>query len=113
MLKSRPRNTSPCGCPKRIGPNTSLMPYSVTICRAIVVARSMSFCAPVVGSAKISSSAVRPPNSMASSSKSSLRVTRNLSSVGNVSVYPSARPRGMIEILCTGSVFGSVCATSV
>ena len=42
--KSRPRNTSPCGCPKRIGPSASLMPNSVTICRAISVARSMSFC---------------------------------------------------------------------
>ena len=31
---------------------------------------------------------------------------------GSVSVYPSARPRGMIEILCTGSVLGSACATS-
>ena len=36
------------------------MPNSVTIWRATVVARSMSFAAPVVGSEKISSSAVRP-----------------------------------------------------
>ncbi len=62
------------------------MPYSVTIWRAIVVARSMSFCAPVVGSEKISSSAERPPSSIASSSTSSLRRTRNRSSVGTVSV---------------------------
>ena len=80
--------------------------------RQIVVARSMSFCAPVVGSPNTSSSAARPPSSIDSSSTSSLRVTRNLSSVGSVSVYPSARPRGMIEILCTGSALGSACATS-
>ena len=88
------------------------MPNCVTIWRAIVVARSMSFCAPVVASSKMSSSAVRPPSSMASSSTSSLFLTRNLSSVGRVSVYPSARPRGMIEILCTGSALGNACATS-
>ena len=82
------------------------MPYSVTIWRAIVVARSMSFWAPVVGSSKISSSAERPPSSIASSSTNSLRRTRKRSSVGNVSVYPSARPRGMIDTLCTGSVCG-------
>jgi hypothetical protein len=62
------------------------MPYSVTMDRAIFVARSMSFWAPVVGSVKISSSAVRPPSSMASSSDSSDRVTRYLSSRGSVSV---------------------------
>jgi hypothetical protein len=39
----------------------SLMPYSVTILRAMPVAFSMSFAAPVVGSWKMISSATRPP----------------------------------------------------
>ena len=47
------------------------MPYSVTMARAMSVAFSMSFWAPVVGSVKMSSSAVRPPMSTASSSRSS------------------------------------------
>ena len=38
---------------------------------------------------------------------SSLRRTRNRSSVGSDSVYPSVWPRGMIVILCTGSVSGT------
>src|SRR5437667_1053963 len=37
----------------------------------------------------------------------SLRDTRYLSSSGMLSVQPSAMPREMIEILCTGSVCGS------
>ncbi len=49
------------------------MPHSMTIRLASVVAFSMSFEAPVLGSPKISSSAVRPPSSMASWSTSSLR----------------------------------------
>ncbi len=38
------------------------MPYWVTIARARLVAFSMSFAAPVVGSWKTSSSAARPPS---------------------------------------------------
>ena len=67
-------------------PSLSLMPYWVTIARAIAVAFSMSLLAPVVGSWKTSSSAVRPPSSIASWSIISERVTRNLSSVGSVIV---------------------------
>ena len=58
------------------------MPYSVIMPRAIELAFSMSLAAPVVGSWKTSSSAVRPPSSMASWSIISTRLTRNLSSVG-------------------------------
>jgi hypothetical protein len=42
-------------------PSASLMPHSQTILRAISVACSMSFCAPVVICAKVDSSAMRPP----------------------------------------------------
>src|SRR5674476_902919 len=68
--------------PSRTEPMIVLMPYSVTILRAIPVAFSMSFEAPVVGSWKTSSSATRPPSANASWSSSSLRVTELLSSVG-------------------------------
>jgi hypothetical protein len=63
--------------------------------------------APVVISPKTISSAARPPSVIAIVSVSSARVVRNLSSVGSEIVYPSAWPRLMIEILWTGSVFGS------
>jgi hypothetical protein len=43
-------------------PSASVMPYSVTIARATLVAFSMSLAAPVVGSWKTSSSAARPPS---------------------------------------------------
>src|SRR5829696_7457634 len=53
------------------------MPYSQTILRATWVAFSMSLEAPVVGSRYHSSSATRPPSSMASSSIISFLVTRS------------------------------------
>ena len=87
------------------------MPYSVTIARAIVVARSMSFAAPVVGSPNTISSAVRPPSSIASCvlELAAAHEVLVLAS-GSASVQPSARPRGMIDTLWTGSVPGSTCA---
>ena len=47
--------------PSLTGPTSIVMPYSVTILRAMPVAFSMSFEAPVVGSWKMISSATRPP----------------------------------------------------
>src|SRR5580692_7353116 len=58
---SRPRNGSLSPLPNLRAPSRSLMPYSVTMPRAIWLAFSMSLAAPVVGSWKTSSSAVRPP----------------------------------------------------
>ncbi len=46
-------------------PNFSVMPYCVTMARAILVAFSMSLEAPLVASPKMSSSAARPPQSVA------------------------------------------------
>ena len=80
------------------------MPYCVTMPRAMSVQRSMSSDAPVVISPNTSSSAVRPPSSIAIESSSSLRVRRYLSSVGRASVQPRARPRATIETLWIGSV---------
>src|SRR5204863_472316 len=47
--------------PSESGPTLSLMPYSATIARAICVAFSRSFWAPVATSPKTTSSATRPP----------------------------------------------------
>ena len=47
--------------PSLTAPTFSLIPYWVTILRAMAVAFSMSFEAPVVGSWNTSSSATRPP----------------------------------------------------
>ncbi len=58
---SRPMKTSPDSWPNLTAPSRSLMPYCVTIARAVAVAFSMSLLAPVVGSWKTSSSAARPP----------------------------------------------------
>ncbi len=58
---SRPRNTSPLLEPSLTAPMSALMPYSVTILRAMPVAFSMSLEAPVVGSWNTISSATRPP----------------------------------------------------
>src|SRR3970282_1138721 len=101
-----PRNPSPLGFPYCIGPRMSLIPYSITILRAMAVAFSMSFAAPVVGSAKMISSAVRPPSSMANWSTSSERRTRYLSCVGRARVCPSERPRATLVTLCPGSELG-------
>src|ERR1700739_3213445 len=46
----RPRKGSPCSEPYLTAPSLELIPYSVTIARAILVACSMSDTAPVVGS---------------------------------------------------------------
>ncbi len=108
----RPRNGSPSVTPYLTAPSLELMPYSVTIDRAIVLAFSMSLPAPVVGSWKTSSSAARPPSAYASVSISSARVWVYLSSVGSTSVCPSERPRGRIVTLCTGAECGSAQATS-
>ena len=81
-----PRNGSASPLPNFRAPSRSLMPYSVTMARAIWVAFSMSLAAPLVGSWKISSSAVLPPSSIASWSCISARVVRNLSSVGSAMV---------------------------
>ncbi len=59
---SRPRNGSAASLPYLTAPSLALMPYWVTIARAIAVAFSMSLPAPVVGSWKTSSSAARPPS---------------------------------------------------
>ena len=75
------------------------MPYSVTIARAILVAWSMSLDAPVVGSWKTSSSALRPPIANTSRAIISERVIRPLSSSGTTSACPPVRPRGRIVSL--------------
>ncbi len=61
------------------------MPYSVTIALAILVACAMSEDAPVVGSAKTSSSAARPPIAITSLAIISDRVINDLSSSGTTS----------------------------
>ena len=69
--------------------------------RAILVARSMSFDAPVVtlSSPKISSSATRPPYSEHSWDSIATRFIEYLSPSGRYMVTPSARPRGMMVTL--------------
>ena len=62
------------------------MPYCVTIDRAIFVARSRSFEAPVVMSSQKISSAVRPPSSTASWSCISRKLFITLSSAGMLMV---------------------------
>ena len=63
-LKLLPRNTS-CSVPRNTGPSLSLMPYSVTMLRAISVACLMSLDAPVEMSPKTMASATRPPIALA------------------------------------------------
>src|SRR5207247_2648972 len=92
-------------------PSFSLIPHCVTMRRAIWVALWISFSAPEVMSPNTISSATRPPMMPAIWSISSSRETRYLSSSGRLSVQPSAMPREMIEILCTGSVCGSAFMT--
>ena len=88
------------------------MPRSHTIFRAISVARSMSLAAPLVECPISSSSAARPPIRIATcvSRSSAVCVWRSVS--GSCIVTPSARPRGTIVTLCSGSAFGSSAATS-
>ena len=59
---SRPRNGSAASLPYLTAPSLALIPYCVTIARAIEVAFSMSLPAPVVGSWNTNSSAARPPS---------------------------------------------------
>ena len=59
----------------------------------------MSRDAPVVGSAKTSSSAARPPIAITSRAIISDRVIRHLSSSGTTSACPPVRPRGRIVTL--------------
>ena len=67
----------------------------------------MSSLAPVVGSPKTSSSAVRPPSSMASSSTQlGPGAAGTCPRSGRASVQPSARPRATIDTLWIGSVSG-------
>ena len=59
----RPMKISSWPDSNEIEPSLSLMPYTVTILRAICEARWMSFDAPVEMSPSISFSATRPPSS--------------------------------------------------
>ena len=61
----RPRKISPSFSPYTMVPSSSDMPHCVTMRRAISVARSKSFAAPVVIWCMNNSSATRPPNSTA------------------------------------------------
>ena len=72
----------------------------------------MSLLAPVVISPKMSSSAARPPHSVAIFCLASVRVVRKCSSSSTCMVKPSApEVRGTIVILVTGAVPFCVAAT--
>ena len=94
-----PEKASPCAWPYFTVPSAEVMPYSVTIARAILVACSMSLEAPVVGSPKTSSSAERPPMAKTSWAKSSSRLYMPLSSSSAVMANPPVRPRARIVTL--------------
>ena len=87
------------------------MPHSQTILRAISVACSMSFWAPVVICEKVVSSAMRPPMQTAIRASSCSFDQLCFSSLGSCWVRPSAMPRGMIVTLCSGSECGTSAAT--
>ncbi len=95
----RPRNGSSSPVPYLTAPSLALMPYSVTMARATLVAIAMSLDAPVVGSAKTSSSAARPPIAITRRAIISERVIKPLSSSGTTNACPPVRPRGMIVTL--------------
>ena len=88
------------------------MPNSQTMRRAISVARSMSLPAPLVICRRNSSSAMRPPIRIAICASRNSRVCVCRSPSGSCIVTPSARPRGMIVTLCSGSACGSSAATT-
>ena len=88
------------------------MPHSQTILRAMSVARSMSLPAPVVMWPRNFSSAMRPPIITVIVASRYSFVCEYLSSDGSCIVTPSARPRGMIVTLWTGSASGRIAATS-
>ena len=94
-------------------PSSSEKPQRVTITRASFVACSMSDGAPEVTFSlpNTSSSATRPPIMMASREVICSSVIESLSRSGSCMTMPSARPRGMIVALCTGSVAGTLSAT--
>ena len=107
-----------CTVARHIMPNLSDIPYIVTMARAIFVAFSISFAAPLVTELNTSTSAARPAIYVVILARSSSFVSRYFSSSGVWSVYPSApMVRGTIVIFCTGSVFfcradTSACPTS-
>ena len=89
-----------------ISPNLSDIPYCVIMARAIFVACSISFDAPVVTVSNTISSAARPPSATTIIASSSFFVFKNFSSSGVCITYPSAPiVLGTIVIFCTGSVF--------
>src|ERR1700756_4975747 len=88
----RPKNGSPCSVPSLTAPSLELIPYSVTMARAILVAWSMSETAPVVGSRNTNSSAARPPIANTSREIISERVIKPLSSSGTETAWPPVRP---------------------
>ena len=84
------------------------MPQRVTMRARSAVARSKSFEAPVVIWCMNTSSAMRPPNSTAIVRQHLVRGPGcSGPRSGSCMVTPSARPRGMMVTLCTGSVLGS------
>ena len=85
----------------------------MTIMRASLVACSISEAAPEVTLSlpKISSSATRPPIMMARREVICSRLMESLSRSGSCITMPSARPRGMMVALCTGSVALTLSAT--
>ena len=103
---------------KPINPNSSDIPYCVTIALAIAVARSISLDAPVVTELNFTSSAARPPKNDTRSANISSFLFKYFSSSGRCIVYPSApMVRGTIVIFCTGSdsfcnAITSACPTS-
>ena len=107
---SRPMPAS--GPPTARGPSESLIPHSVTIARAM---RGGPLDVVVGAGGDVAEHAaprrVRPPSSMASSSRSWPSCRRTRSSAGSDSVQPSARPRATIDTLWIGSVSGSTWPT--
>ena len=95
------------------GAELSEKPQRVTIMRASRVACSMSEAAPDVTLSlpKIISSATRPPIMMARREVICSKLIDSLSRSGSCMTMPSARPRGMIVALCTGSVAVTLRAT--
>ena len=81
--------------------------------RASRVACSMSDAAPDVTFSRpnTSSSATRPPIMIASRDVICSRLIDSLSRSGSCITMPSARPRGMMVALCTGSVALTLRAT--
>src|SRR5688572_19112991 len=102
----RPRKSSCSLSPTRIGPMASDSPHCPTYRRASDVACWISLAAPVVTRLRpnTSSSATRPPYMRTRCASSCSRVIDTRSSSGRVNASPSARPRGTIVTLCSGSL---------